>query len=113
MELRRKAGSIVIIGVHAPGENADAQEFYSKLTDVPVKVKINKEFSLLENLNATDGRRQSDKVIGAYGVEKVNKNGQLLVKLCESHYLKVPNGFFPHEGIHKLYGFITQRDYDR
>jgi hypothetical protein len=48
-----------------------------------------------------NGRKTGDTVVGSFGEEKVNENGERLIKLCSQTSLKIWNGVFNHKNIHK------------
>ncbi|XP_044757060.1 uncharacterized protein LOC123315437 [Coccinella septempunctata] len=54
------------------------------------------------DLNARTGSKDNDTIVGKYGEQITNTNGQRLVDLCHGLSLKIMNGFFPHKNIHKF-----------
>ncbi len=41
-------------------------------------------------------------IVGRFGEEVVNDNGESCLKLCRGSELMVLNGWFPHKRLHKL-----------
>lgn len=105
MEIVKNGETIVIIGAYAPSDDADANtkdEFYDKLRDVLINVNHNKEVCILGDFNARIGRKENNAIVGRYGEERVNSNGERLMDLCQILDLRIMNGFFQHKEIHKF-----------
>ena len=49
--------------------------------------------------NARSKRQKSR--LGPYGETRINDNEERLIDLCESHNLRITNGYFKHKMIHK------------
>lgn len=95
---------ITVIGAYAP-TNDDTQtskdQFFDRLQDEIYKMGNDREIILLGDLNARTGNTTNSKIVGKYGEEVVNDNGERLINLCEANSLKITNGFFKHKNIHK------------
>jgi hypothetical protein len=61
---------------------------------------------LQETLTAEGGKKINNQVVGAFGEEVINDNGDNLINVCEQHSLKILNGYFKHKKIHgaKIHG---------
>lgn len=95
---------LTIIGAYAPTENDkmdNKTEFYDKLTTLLESIKSRSEIILMGDLNARTGREAGNPVVGQYGEDTVNNNGERLIELCQQHQLRIWNGFFQHRDIHK------------
>jgi len=55
----------------------------------------------MEDMNGRKGRKTGDTVVGNFGEDMVNDNGERLIELCTQTSLKIWNGFFNHTNIHK------------
>ncbi len=53
------------------------------------------------DINVRVGRKETGVVVGGYGVEGVNENGQLLADICAERGLFLSNTFFQHKMIHR------------
>nr|XP_018901479.1 PREDICTED: craniofacial development protein 2-like [Bemisia tabaci] len=53
------------------------------------------------DLNSRTGRRGNCKVVGPFGEDAVNDNGDRLIDICSQMEMKILNGFFQHKDIHK------------
>jgi PII-like signaling protein len=53
------------------------------------------------DMNKRSGRKREDIVVGNFGEDMVNDNGERLIELCTQTLLKIWNGFFNHKNIHK------------
>ncbi|KAK4883377.1 hypothetical protein RN001_006696 [Aquatica leii] len=104
IELKLNSEQIVIIGVYAPCDDTDVtikDQFYENLTGLLESFKNNKEVCLLGDFNARIGKKNNDLVVGRYGENRINDNGQRLIDVCKGSSLRIMNGFFPHKDIHK------------
>ncbi|KAK4877536.1 hypothetical protein RN001_010042 [Aquatica leii] len=104
VELKLNSEQIVIIGVYAPSDDTDVtikDQFYENLTGLLESFKNNKEVCLLGDFNARIGKKNNDLVVGRYGENRINDNGQRLIDVCKGSSLRIMNGFFPHKDIHK------------
>jgi len=52
------------------------------------------------DMNGRTGRKTGDTVVGSFGEDRVNENGERLIELCTQTSLKIWNGFFSHKNIH-------------
>lgn len=105
MDIYKNGETIVIIGTYAPSDDSDASTkdaFYDKLKDVLINTGHTKEVCILGDFNARVGRKENNNIVGRYGEERVNSNGERLLDLCQSLDLKIMNGFFQHKDIHKF-----------
>ena len=105
MEMTRNGHQIVIVGLYAPNDDADAMlkdGFYERLTTVLAGIRDNKEIVILGDLNGRTGKENNSNVVGKYGEAVTNNNGIRLRQFCESMGLKIMNGYFPHKDIHKF-----------
>ena len=95
---------VTIIGAYAPTENDNEDsksKFYDKLTTLLSSIRNRSEIILMGDLNARTGRQTRNCVVGQYGEDVVNRNGEYLIELCQQHELRIWNGHFQHKDIHK------------
>ena len=52
-------------------------------------------------MNGRTGRKTGDTVVGNFGEDRVNINGERLIELCTQTSLNIWIGFFNHKDIHK------------
>lgn len=105
IELEMYGRDIVIIGVYGPNDDSqiqDKEKFIDCLSENIQKIKHTKEIILAGDFNSRTGRKEKDSVIGSFGEEQRNDNGERLTELCELHNLKILNGFYKHKNIHKF-----------
>jgi hypothetical protein len=105
MEIKKNGHEIVVIGTYAPTDDSrvdSKEEYFNKLTTVLATINKKKEIWILGDLNARTGKSSNSEIIGRYGEDILNDNGQRLIDFCEAHSLKILNGFFPHKNIHKF-----------
>ena len=94
---------ITVLCVYAPSnDNIDLEkdEFYEKLNETLINIGTTREIILLGVFNGHTGTKMNNQVVGTYG-ETINDNGEHLIDLCESHNLRIRNGYFKHKMIHK------------
>ncbi|RZF32288.1 hypothetical protein LSTR_LSTR001752 [Laodelphax striatellus] len=105
VELEIYGREIVIIGVYGPTDDSqmqDKDEFFECLNATVEKINRRKEIILTGDLNGRTGRRANDTVIGSFGEDCLNDNGERIIELCELQNLRVLNGFYRHKDIHKF-----------
>ncbi len=77
------------------------EKFWEDLGQLLKKCENVRRVFLLGDMNARVGSTEIGGVVGRYGVEGVNENGQHLVDICDERGLFLLNTFFQHEMIHK------------
>jgi len=93
-----------ILGLYASNEESDdnqKENFYSKLCSITENINIRKEVILIGDLNARTGSKQNDSVTGPHGELVTNGNGSRLMEYCEQYGLRIMNGFFQHQNVHR------------
>jgi len=55
----------------------------------------------LGDFNSHTGTKVNNQVVGPYGETRINDNGERLIDLCESHNLRITNGYFKHKMMRK------------
>jgi len=104
MNLILQNRKITIIGVYAVNNDAPMQkkeQFYENLSSQITKIGNSKEIILLEDFNGRTGKKRKDNVVGQFGEDTTNDNGNRLISIAEQHELKILNGFIQHPWIHK------------
>ena len=94
---------IVIFGVYAINDDAtiDIKEsFFEKLDEEVGKVNSNHEVIIIGDLNSRVGKLDDD-VVGRFGEETKNDNGNRLINLCREQEYVIANTKFQHKEIHK------------
>jgi hypothetical protein len=89
-----------IVGVYAPNDDASVQdkEQYMKLLSGTVnKIGNNRGTIIVEDMNASTGKRLKHSVEGRCGENVVNNNDQLLIDFCDHQNLRIMNGTSPIE----------------
>ena len=133
VELRGRAKAVTFIVAHAPTETQSASNkhaFWTSLDRTVEEVPKHEQLFVLMDANARTGKREKgqagckdSKIIGAYGRDTLNDNGELLPSFANSHDLALVNTFFstPKGGVsHTFNGrgkkridYILTRQYDR
>lgn len=78
----------------AYGPNKDAgmdkrDEFYDDLTRVLNSISNGREILLMGDLNDRVGKKGDYAVVGQYGEDVVNRNGERIIEMCENCQLKI------------------------
>jgi len=81
--------------------NLEKVQFYKKLNEMLVNIGTTREIILLGDYNGHTDTKVNNQVVGLYGETRINDNGEHLIDLCESHILRITNGYFKHKRIHK------------
>ena len=95
---------ITILCAYAPSnDKADLEkdQFYEKLNETLINIGTTREVILLGDFNGRTGTKLDNQIVGPYGETRINDNGERLIDLCESHNLRIMNGYFKHKMIHK------------
>ena len=90
--------------VYAPSNDKvdfEKDQFYEKLNETLINIGTIREIILLGDFNGHTGTKVNNQVVGPYGERRINDNGERLIDLCESHNLRITNGYFKHKMIHK------------
>ena len=102
LELRGRAVTFFV--TYAPAETHDASKkhaFWTTLDAAVKNVPRHEQLFVLMNANARTGRREkrgagseNNKILGAYGRDILNDNGELLLSFANNHGLAIVNTFF-------------------
>ena len=95
---------LTIIGICAPNEDNGAtvkDEFFANLNEEIVKSDSGRQLILMGDMNGKTGRKTGDTIVGNFGEDRVNDNGERLIELCTQTSLKIWNVFFNHKDINK------------
>ena len=106
VRLRLENGWLTVVQVYAPTEDSAEEmktSFYDSLEELLASVSKSDQLVVMGDFNARVGRDVTtwDGVIGSYGEEVKNRNGQKLLGLCATNELVVLNTIYQHKDIHK------------
>ena len=95
-----------VIAVYAPtmtNSPENINQFYHELNKTLRSVPTPDKILLMGDFNVRVGQDHSTwfGVIGKFGGEKLNTNGELLLSTCTEHQLSITNTFFQHKSAHK------------
>ena len=95
-----------LLQVYAPINDAAKEvreRFWTQLRDEVEKRRRSAAVVVMGDLNGRVGSRAEDwEVVGRYGEEVVNENGESCLELCRGSDLVVLNGWFPHKRVHRM-----------
>ena len=104
LELRGRAKAVTFVVAYAPTESQNANNkhaFWTSLDRVVEEVPKHEQLFVLMDANARTGRRKKgqvgskdSKILGAYGRDTLNDNGELLLSFANNHDLALVNTFF-------------------
>ena len=104
LELRGRAKAVSFVVAYAPTETQNARNkhsFWTSLDRVVEEVPKHEQLFVLMDANARTGRREKgqvgskdSKIVGAYGRDTLNDNGELLLSFANNHDLALVNTFF-------------------
>lgn len=92
-----------IVAVYGPNEDAtimEKDEFYECLEETIGKAKKDQELVIVGDLNGRIRGKQADRVVGRYGDDDENDNGERILQLCYQQDLTILNSRFKHKKIH-------------
>ena len=111
LELRGQAKAVTFVVAYAPTEPQNANNKHASWTSldrVVEEVPKHEQLFVLMDANARTGRREKgqvgskdSKILGAYGRDTLNDNGELLLSFANNHDLTLVNTFFstPKSGV--------------
>jgi endonuclease/exonuclease/phosphatase family metal-dependent hydrolase len=105
VNINRLGTEITVLCVYAPSNDKvdlEKVQFYEKLNETLGNIGTTREIILLGDFNGHTGKKVNNQVVGPYGESRINDNGERLIDLCESHNLRIVNGYFKHKMIHKF-----------
>ena len=104
LELRGRAKAVTFAVAYAPTETQNASNkhaFWTSLDRVVEEVPKHEQMFLLMDANVRTGRSEKgqvgskdSKIIGAYGRDTLNENGELLLSFASNHDLALVNTLF-------------------
>ena len=92
-----------VLCVYAPSNDKvdlEKDQFYEKLNETLINIGT-REIILLGDFNGHTGTKVNNQAVGLYGETRINDNEEHLIDLCESHNLRITNGYFKHKMMHK------------
>ena len=109
-ELRGRAKAVTFFVAYAPAETQNA--FWTILDRAVKEVPRHERLFVLMDADARTGRREKggvgrkdNKILGAYGRDTLNDNGELLLSFANNHDLAIVNTFFstPKGGVSHIF----------
>jgi hypothetical protein len=95
-----------ILQVYAPINDACSEErerFWRCLRDEVEERRKSASVIVMGDLNGRVGKQPEDwDIVGQYGEEEINQNGESCLELCRGSGMVVMNGWFPHKKVHKM-----------
>ena len=126
LELRGRAKAVTFFVAYAPTETHDAvnskkHAFWTNLDRAVKDVPRHEQRFVLMDANARIGRREKggegskdNKILGAYGRDILNDNGELLLSFANNHGLAIVNTFFstPKSGVSRTFNLRGKKRID-
>ena len=102
LKIKYGRGHIIVIGAYAPveGEADETVDFYNRIQKIIDKNK-NHEILLMGDMNARVGNVPIPNIVGVFGEDTLNDNGEVLREFATFNELKITNTFFRKKEIHK------------
>ena len=104
LELRGRAKAVTVFVAYAPTETQNASNkhvFWTTLDRAVEEVPRHEQLFVLMDANPRTGRKEKggggskdSKILGAYGRDILNDNGELLLSFANNHDLAIVNTFF-------------------
>ena len=95
---------LCILGIYALSDDEHSVvkgDFFGKLNELIVEIGNSREILIAGDLNSRTGKKVNNLVVGPFGEEIINDNGDKLIDICEQNSLKVLKGYFKHKRIHQ------------
>lgn len=89
-------GHFTVIGVYAPeeGRKEETKIFYDELQKELTKINTSEYVVITGDLNARIGNQPIPGIVGTYGEQLVNNNGEELRQFATYNKMKITNTFF-------------------
>ena len=85
------------LGIYAKSDDEDAvvkEDFLGKLNEVLVEIGNSRKILIARDFNSRTGKKINNLLVGSFGEEVINDNGDKLIDICEQNSLKILNGYF-------------------
>jgi len=95
---------LCILGIYAISDDENTvvkEDFFWKLNEVIAEIGNSKELLIAGDFNSRTGKKTDNLVVGLFGEEVINDNGDKLIDICEQNFLKILNRYFQHKKIHQ------------
>ena len=124
LELRGRAKAVTFFVAYAPTETHNASNkhvFWTTLDRAVKEVPRHEQRFVLMDADARTGRRykggvgsKDNKILGAYGLDTLNDNGELLLSFANNHDLAIANTFFstPKGGVSHTFNGRSKKRID-
>ena len=92
-----KPFNITVIQVYAPtvnAEEAEVEQFYEDLQDLPELTPKRDVLFIIENWNAKVGSHEISGITGKFGLGVQNEAGQKITEFCQENALVIANTLF-------------------
>jgi len=101
--LKTNRGHITMIGIYAleEGREEEMRHFYKQLQKEVNKYSKSDSLIISGDLSARVGNQPIPNVVGTFGEDCINRNGQTLREFLSFTDLKITNTFFRKKEIHK------------
>jgi len=83
---------LCILGIYAVSDDEHAVvkgDFFGKLNEVLVEIGNSREILIAGDLNSRTGKKINNLLVGPFGEEVLNDNGDKLIDICEQNSLKI------------------------
>jgi hypothetical protein len=71
------------------------------LNEVIAETRTSREILIAGDFNSRTGKKMNNQVVGPFGEDVINDNGDKLIDVSEQNSLKMLNGYFKHKKIHQ------------
>jgi hypothetical protein len=95
---------LCILGIYEISDDKNAvvkEDFFGKLNEVIAEIGNSRELLIAGDFNSRTGKKINNLVVGPFGEEVINDNGDKLIDACEQNFLKFLNGYFQHRKMHR------------
>ena len=104
VRLKLSKESWVFVCAYAPvsgGNEREREAFWEELNECLGSLNKTDRVCVLGDLNARVGNTRVNRVVGPFGVEGINENGEMLIDLCVEKKFMIGNTWFEKQSIHK------------
>ena len=106
VKIRLGSEKWVFVSVYGPvnggGGEGECEGFWEGLDECLRNFERGTKLCVLGDFNARVGKRGNTEVLGPFGIDGINENGERMVEMCESRGLIIGNTWFKKKSIHKM-----------
>src|SRR6476661_4578261 len=106
VKVKADPADMVIVQAYLPTtgyEDEEVEKLYDQLEEILGKQKGTDNVIVMGDFNAVVGEGKEDRVVGKFGLGKINDRGERSIEFCSSQHLVITNTWFEQEKKKKVH----------